>query len=344
MFAHYDYPYRVFLSYSRDDSEDALRLVEHLHQLHLQPVWDQQNPGGWPFLDEIKKQIAHSHIFIPLLTPRSVRSTWVNHEIGYAMGRNIPVLPLSLGTLPEGMAAGIQAEVAESIQDLLLRLTRARINPLVERAHTVAVYECADLVETRTEAIIEHCEQVEALIRDHEQPLRHRATFGSFSLPSSPHDDLWAERYDDLTGGEFKTERLSKERRVLEEYAKRFGCDLILYPSIPHLSRKAIRARVQVLQSFLKNMREAYAPVRVAFDKRALEENLIIVGDWFCAESTTPRIGQGYRHTTITCHAPTVLKRIEAFEGQFVKCNSMPPDSAILWLDEQFMKESSSPA
>ena len=92
MSAHYDYPYRVFLSYSREDSKDALQLVEHLRQLHLQPVWDKHNPGGWPFLDEIQKQIAHSHIFMSLLTPRSVRSTWVNHEIGYAMGRNIPVL------------------------------------------------------------------------------------------------------------------------------------------------------------------------------------------------------------------------------------------------------------
>ena len=131
---------------------------------------------------------------------------------------------------------------------------------------------------------------------------------------------------------------------MLEEYAKRFGCDLILYPSIPGLSRKAIEARVQVLQSFLENMREAFAPGRVAFDERALGENLIIVGDWFFAESTTPRIGQGYRHTTITCHAPTVLKRIDEFESESTGCKFMLPDEAILWLKKQFIEESSSPA
>lgn len=342
MFASDDYPYRVFLSYDRDDAPDARRLVERLYELRLKPFWDQHNSGGWPVLDEIKKRINHSHLFIPLLTPQSVRSTWVNHEIGYAMGRNIPVLPLSIGPLPEGMAAGLHVTVAEDLSGLLLRLTRAEIDRLVMSARAVAVYECADLAETRTAAIIEHCEQVETLRGDHEKPLRHRAAFGTFSLPSNPDDPLWAERFDDWPYSPHRTGLLSEERRALEEYAKRFGCDLVLYPSLPHLSERAIQARVQVLKSFLQVMREVRVSVRVAFEERALEENLIIVGDWFFAESLTPRIWQGYRHTTITSHAPTVLKRIEAFDRQFSTCTFMSPDSAICWLEEHFMRRAHS--
>ena len=72
-----------------------------------------------------------------------VKSCWVNHEIGYAMGCNLPVVPLSLrGGLPEGMAAGINAVKGERVEDLLQRLTRRVINQRVKRADTAAVDEC----------------------------------------------------------------------------------------------------------------------------------------------------------------------------------------------------------
>jgi hypothetical protein len=335
MFANDDsYPYRVFLSYAQHDAPNAHRLVDRLHDLQLQPVWDQHNPGGWPFVDEIKNQIDHCHLLVLLLTPQSVSSTWVNHEIGYAMGRNIPVLPLSLGPLPAGMAVGIQAEIAKDLEDLLSRVDRPRINRLVANAQTVALYECADLSETRTEAIIEHCAKVDGLSCKRHKPMRHRAAFGSFSLPSNPDDPIWNDRYDDRTPSRNRNELLSIERNALEAYVKLFGCDLMLYPSLPgELSERATQARIKVLIAFLEEMRRARAPVRVAFDERALSENLIILGDWFFVESLTPR-PEGFRHTTITCHAPTVLKRIEEFDWQFSSCCLLSPDSAIQCLKD----------
>src|ERR1700752_528249 len=328
-----DYPYRVFLSYDQDDATDAAQIVACLEQLNLQPVWDRHLPGGWPFLDEIKNQIDHSHLFIPLVPAQSGRSSWVNHEIGYAMGRNVPVLPLCLGGgLPEGMAAGINAIKGERIEDLLPQLTRRDINHRVNRATTAAVYECADLAQTRTEAIITHCEQLEALRSNYHQPLRHRAAFGSFSLPFDSDDPIWLERYDDRPPNKHRFERLSIERQELEKHFSRFGCDLIVYPTLPDLSEKATRARKKVLQSFLQKMSKVDVPVRVAFDKCALAENLIIVGDWFFVESLTPTV-EGVRHTTIPSHAPTVLKRIEAFDRQFSRFDWLPPDEASGRLD-----------
>jgi len=94
-----------------------------------------------------------------------------------------------------------------------------------------------------------------------------------------------------------------------------------------------------VLELFLQSMREASVPVRVAFDRRGLEENLIIVGDCFLVESLTPR-PEGYRHTTITSHAPTVLKRIETFEMEFNEANWLSPDAAIKRLNRGFGKRS----
>ena len=82
-------------------------------------------------------------------------------------------------------------------------------------------------------------------------------------------------------------------------------------------------------------MQEAGAPVRVAFNRHGLDENLIIVGDWFLVESFTPT-DEGYRHTTITSHAPTVLKRIEEFDERFAECKWLSPEKAIRRLEKSF--------
>ena len=137
-----DYPYRVFVSYAREDTGDALKLVAKLKELRLQPVWDRKNRIGWPFVNEIQNQIAHSHLFIPLITPGSVDSSWVNNEIGYAMGRSIPVLPLGMGALPEGMPAGIEARQGDNIEDVLRQLRRTDINSLVDNARMETAAQC----------------------------------------------------------------------------------------------------------------------------------------------------------------------------------------------------------
>lgn len=347
--AHHKYPYRVFLSYAKNDKDDARLIFRRLRNLGLRPIWDEHTPAGWRFLDEIKKKIDHSHVFIPFLTPKSQQSIWVNHEIGYAMGRNVPVLPVSLGPLPEGMARELEAVVAKDMKALLRRLTMDRIKRLVKNADPAAVYECADLTDARTDEIIKHCKQVEAFDeiiehckqdkarkgKHHRQPLRHVAAFGSFSIPSDADADEWNGRDKRLSLDRRK--RLSEERRELEAHAKKFGCHLVLYPTLKKLTNKRIEARKKLLQSFLHSIREAGTPVRVAFDKRGLNENLIIVGDWFLVESFAPR-EEGYRHTTITTHAPTVLKRIEAFDRQFAKCNWLSAEKAIRRLDRNFKR------
>lgn len=43
------------------------------------------------------KAIEDSELFLAILTKNSKKSQWVNQEIGYALGKNIPVLPLKKG-------------------------------------------------------------------------------------------------------------------------------------------------------------------------------------------------------------------------------------------------------
>jgi hypothetical protein len=335
MISQNDYRYRVFLSYAQEDEKAASQLVKWLLELNLQPIWARHNPAGWPFVDEIKKQIDHSHVFIALLTQNSLHSTWVNHEIGYAMGRNVPLWPISLGPSPEGMMRQVHATKVQSIEELSSYLNRDRIHSLVKHAEKAAVHECADLSDARTTAIIEHCKLIDTLgcVAKQQQPLRHLAAFGSFCIPPNPRDPIWETRSYQQFLNPDKRELLSEERRELEAYARRFGCDLVLYPKLRDLTREAKKARHGVLKSFLQNIRDADVHIRVAFDEHGLEENLIILGDWFLVESLTPR-PEGYRHTTITSHAPTVLKRIETFELQFESSDWLPPDDAINRLDD----------
>jgi hypothetical protein len=46
-------------------------------------------------------------------------------------------------------------------------------------------------------------------------------------------------------------------------------------------------------------------------------QNILIVGDWFYAESRNPGRRSNYNHTFFTWHAPTVLARIEEFDSTF---------------------------
>ena len=128
--------------------------------------------------------------------------------------------------------------------------------------------------------------------------------------------------------------RLAEERCALERYVRRVGCDLMLYPLDRQFSLTANRARIRVLKAFLEGLRGASVKVQVVFSKRARGENLTIFGDWFLAESITPIVGQGFRHTIITCHAPTILKRMVEFDTQFEMCERQSLDSAIRWLEQ----------
>ena len=328
--------YRAFVSYAAEDLADAEKIVQRLRDLDAQPVWDRDNCGGWPFVEVIKKRIAHSHLFLPLLTPNSVHSPWVNHEIGFAVGRNVPVLPLSLGPLPTGMAGALHAEVGGRVEDLLPRVTRERLDQLVDGARSTGVFECADDSDARTAAIIAHCRELANLAFAKPKRLRHRAPFSSFSLPVSPDDPIWSRRYygDSSRASLAKRVSLSEERRILEHHAMHYGCDLILYPTLRHLSKEAIDTRIEILRAFLERMHKTSAPVRVIFNEAALTGNLLIVGDGFCAESITPT-AEGYLHTTLTSHAPTVLDRIEKYDRMFEALgNWMSADRAIAWLDD----------
>lgn len=101
--------YRVFISYSHHDAALVGRIASILEGHGLQPMLDTTFSSGHGFTGQIKNYIAHSHVFMPVITKESSIRGWVHQEIGYAMALNIPVLPISTGQMPGQMIQELQA-------------------------------------------------------------------------------------------------------------------------------------------------------------------------------------------------------------------------------------------
>jgi hypothetical protein len=79
-------PREVFLSHSSRDRRFARRLAETLRR-HGVPVWFAETDivGAKQWHDEIGKALARCDWFLLVLSPHSLKSTWVSRELLYAL-------------------------------------------------------------------------------------------------------------------------------------------------------------------------------------------------------------------------------------------------------------------
>jgi hypothetical protein len=313
------YPYRVFVSYSHDNQQQATEIRGFLEGIGARPMSDVDLPPGVPFPDEIKRKIAYAHVFIPLLTESSGKRPWVHQEIGYAMGLGVPILPLALGKLPEGMTEQVQAvQVSPDLSDLPQRLSSDLLASFVSRSQETpcATFQCADQLFQRTQILVAHTKEI--LQIGQAGRVLQRSAFSSFSLPNKrPKHPDWDERDGDVKCSLEIRELLRQEREVMEAHARKRGCDLIIDPYVlaKRHGKEATTARLRILREFLESMPDDR--IRVAIQKGEIDGSLIIVDDWFVAEAVVPRYGVGYMQTILTRHAPTVLRRSREFGRDF---------------------------
>jgi TIR domain len=87
----------------------------------------------WP--NEISLALRSMHALAALITPDFRRSNWTDQEVGWALGRGVPVMPVRLGADPNGFAAKIQAipgsldsldSLADAVVQALLRHRQTR--------------------------------------------------------------------------------------------------------------------------------------------------------------------------------------------------------------------------
>ncbi len=100
--------------------------------------------------------------------------------------------------------------------------------------------------------------------------------------------------------------------------ATKSGCDLIMAPDIrlDKYGDEALLLRQRELLHFLEDAK-ATPDVNPVMFPGPSSQNKLIVGDWFYAESREPGPTSNYSHVWFTWHAPTVLQKIEEFDGIF---------------------------
>jgi len=98
---------RVFISFSKEDMQTVVRIRDELKSQGFSPyvATDVIEPGQH-ISRKIENAIAKSDAFVVLLTENSVKSPWVQQEIGYAKSR-IPVVPVKAeGVKPPALLEG----------------------------------------------------------------------------------------------------------------------------------------------------------------------------------------------------------------------------------------------
>jgi hypothetical protein len=314
------YPYRIFLAYSHEDRKLMENAVKVLRKNGYNPLCDQNIMVGKPFTDEIKKMIAHAHIFLPLITASSALRPWVHQETGYALAMNIPILPVAVGQVPGEMTAQLHAiMVQEDFSDFPQKVNAQDLENLVmnnPHADITNLWVTA-WAEERTRLLEEYASWVSNL--HFSGRVRQRAALSSFSIPDkNVSDEIWKQRDGNVLHSPFYHDLLYKERKAFQIHAEQSGCDLLIDPDfcLERNGREATNTRLNILLEFLKN-KEKVEDVRVAISPIAREPNLTIIGDWFSAESFNPKPGESHSRTVFCRHAPTVLSQVRTFDERF---------------------------
>ena len=73
--------------------------------------------------------------------PTSKKRAWVHEEIGFAMALNIPVLPLSIGTIPGEMISQYHCiNLTDNLSDIINKITPELIHKIVNKPNVTSGY------------------------------------------------------------------------------------------------------------------------------------------------------------------------------------------------------------
>ncbi len=102
--------FRIFITHLSEDKGKAMEIKESLKEfgvscfvahVDISPTKEWQN--------EIENALNTMDTLVALMTEKFRGSKWTDQEIGFALGRGIPVIPVSMGCTPYGLIGKIQA-------------------------------------------------------------------------------------------------------------------------------------------------------------------------------------------------------------------------------------------
>ncbi len=315
--------YRVFISYSHQDQDAHDVVFDLLKGAGLSPVSDTQLSLGSGFTDQIKRLITHAHVFVPILTELSHKRGWVHQEIGFAEAKRVPVIPVCVGGLPEGMIQMQHAVVADTVNDKALRrLGEENFDALIESSAKASrdVGELAEGPAERGRVIARFADEAYTTLRK-PQVVRQGGGLGSFTLPDEgPRHEIWAKRYGNQPRGEDHYRDYHKELTSLLRHARGAGCKLMIQADLDldkDYGEGVTAVRLGILREFLESMTDEQVEIALVTGEKMISS--LMVGDWFHAGSALLKPVHGIGHTLIQSHAPTITHRIADFDKKLEK-------------------------
>jgi nucleoside 2-deoxyribosyltransferase len=107
---------RLFISHKSEHKEDVSKLSGELKAYGISSFvahTDIVPTREWRL--EIEKALRSTDIFLAFITEDFFSSDWTNQEIGFAVARGIPIIPLMVsGVLPRGFLSEIQAQKGQN--------------------------------------------------------------------------------------------------------------------------------------------------------------------------------------------------------------------------------------
>ena len=77
----------IFISYAREDRQEAQNLAQECAFRGADPWWDRELASGERYIETILRQVEQADHFLLLLSAASSESTWVAFEVGAARAR-----------------------------------------------------------------------------------------------------------------------------------------------------------------------------------------------------------------------------------------------------------------
>ena len=333
--------FRVLISYSHKNLDAFEAISKVFESIGLIPWSDQDLDAGLGFTEQIQKKIAHSHVFVPILTPESHKRGWVHQEIEFAVALKVPCVPICIGRVPDGMIALAHAVVLSNgfdPKELNDKLRRVKYSQLVEDAAKQwgGPSDCAQEPEERALLIERYAD--EAFANWGACGVRMQGSLGSFSLPDEPpHHPAWIARYGNKPRGMNAYSCFRRERLALERHARVGNLSMILNVGLDidkDYGEGAKRTRLCVLLQFLESLKGAKERVRIALVPSHPPDLFLSVGDWFIAESSAARPVRGVLQTVFTVHAPSVTRRLKDFDSDLDKLLALQdcrPEESLSW-------------
>ncbi len=103
-------PGLAFISHHHDDVAIANELASMLRVFGMQGFLAHRDLlSGAEWREELKLRLGEAKLMVAVLSPNYIVSDWTDQEVGYAVARGIPILPVSAGAVPYGFIGHIQA-------------------------------------------------------------------------------------------------------------------------------------------------------------------------------------------------------------------------------------------